>query len=84
MCMKKNMLYRRSIVEYSIRCKARSQHSETRLRYTTKTENGPVLETVSDVEREEEFAMFLDKLIWKEQVRNGRRVTENKNVENKK
>ena len=44
----------------------------------------PVLETVSDVEREEEFAMFLDKLIWKEQVRNGRRVTENKNVENKK
>ena len=37
-----------------------------------------------DIEREEEFAMFLDKLISKEQVRNRRCVTENKNVENKK
>ena len=41
-------------------------------------------ETVSDVEREEEFAMLLDKWIWEQQLRNGRHNTGDKNDDNKK
>ena len=44
----------------------------------------PALETVSDVEREEEFAMLLDKLIREQQGRNRTCETGYKNVENNK
>ena len=44
----------------------------------------PHLETVSDVEREEEFDMLLDKLIREQQGRNRTCETGYKNVENNK
>ena len=44
----------------------------------------PHLETVSDVEREEEFDMLLDKLIREQQARNRRCEETSKNVKNNK
>ena len=41
----------------------------------------PPLETVSDVERDEEFDMFLEKLIRAQEVRNARRETGKEYVE---